>query len=243
MTDDLDELNFLSILTILNFLSAYRIPLHERTGQGAYDCIRRFVLGCYISGLQDERTSLLMADGMVNITEQRVSELLNLPIMVEKDHPTLPVKIGERDADATEIVSLVLKVMQDTGRILQKQGKKDLGSWVADTLRQTTDITAAQRTNHLVKQVRDFCLSTIPSCLTALLQLVETFPAFADHGQVKGHEVKVYKKAQLLAFLIATEFKGREGVTFPLPDPVIITACVDNVVPSEAFCYTILKQT
>lgn len=151
--DDLDELNFLSILTILNFLSAYRIPLHERTGQGAYDCIRRFVLGCYISGLQDEGTSLMTAEGMVNLNEHRVSELLNIPVMVEKDHPTLPVKIGERDADATEIVGLVLKVMQETGRILQQQGKKDLGTWVADVLRGTTDMTPVERTDRLVKQV------------------------------------------------------------------------------------------
>lgn len=152
-SDDLDELNFLSILTILNFLSAYRIALHERTGQGAYDGIRRFVLGCYISSMQEERTSPLMAEGMVNLTEHRVSELLNVPVMVEKDHPTLPVKIGERDAEATEIVGLVLQTMQETGGILQKQGKKDLGTWVADTLRQTEQMSAGERTNYLVKQV------------------------------------------------------------------------------------------
>jgi hypothetical protein len=153
---DLDELNFLSILTILNFLSAYRIPLRERTGQGAYDCVRRFVLGCYLGSMQDDRLPPMAAAGMVALTEQRVSELLNIPIMVEKDHPTLPVKIGERDAEATEIIGLVLSTMQETGRILQKQGKKDLGTWVAGTLRQTTDMSAIDCTNYLVKQVRPF---------------------------------------------------------------------------------------
>ena len=59
------------------------------------------------------------------------------------------------------------------------------------------------------------------------------FPAFADEGNVKGHHVKVYKKAQLLAFIVATEFSDRgASAPFPLPDASVVPACVDNVLPS-----------
>lgn len=45
--------------------------------------------------------------------------------------------------------------------------------------------------------------------------------------------MKVYKKAQLLAFIIGTEFAGRSNLPFPLPATNRIPACVDNVLPSE----------
>lgn len=43
--------------------------------------------------------------------------------------------------------------------------------------------------------------------------------------------MKVYKKAQLLAFIVATEF-GDRNPPFPLPDASVVPACVDNVLPS-----------
>jgi len=216
----LDELNFLSILTILNFLSAYRIPLHKRTGQGAYDAVRRFVLSCYLSGHDDADTSPLTAKGMAGLSEAKTAEYLKLEIYVEKDHPTLPVKLGERDPEAVEIVGLVQKVMNETGEILLALKKKDLGAFVADVLREGKDDES--RTDLLVEK------------------LVETFPAFADEGTVKGHKVKVYKKAQLLAFIIGTEFAGRADLPFPLPSVERIPACVDNVLPTMAVHFDFL---
>ena len=45
--------------------------------------------------------------------------------------------------------------------------------------------------------------------------------------------MKVYKKAQLLAFIVATEFSDRgTSAPFPLPDASVVPACVDNVLPS-----------
>ncbi|KAK9896081.1 hypothetical protein P389DRAFT_74342 [Cystobasidium minutum MCA 4210] len=221
-SDALDELNFLSVLTILNFLSAYRIQLHKRTGQGAYDTIRRFVMACYLAQMQGELENPLSASGMAHLSEHITAEFLRLPTMTEKDHPTLPMRIGEPDKEAKEIVQLVQGVMNETGNILLKSGKKNLGAWVADTLKQTTDLTAQERASYLVKA------------------LANTFPAFRDEGDVQGYRVKVYKKAQLLTFIIGTEFKDRSDVPFPLPATETITATVDNVVPTMAVHFKLL---
>lgn len=204
-----------SVLTMLNFLSAYRIQLHKRTGAGAYDTVRRFVIACYLAQMQGELDNPLNAEGMSRLNEHITAEFLQLSLMTEKDHPTLPVKIGEPDNEAREIVRLVQGVMNETGNILVKLGKKNLGAWVADTLNQTKELSGQHRASYLVKALAD------------------TFPAFRDEGDVKGFRVKVYKKAQLLTFIIGVEFKGRENVPFPLPATETITATVDNVVPSK----------
>lgn len=164
--------------------------------------------------MQGEMENPLSAQGMARLDINVVSDFLRLPLMTEKDHPTLPVKIGEPDAEAREIVQLVQGVMNQTGEILLKQGKKTLGQWVADTLNETKALNAEQRTSHLVKA------------------LGATFPAFRDEGDVMGHRVKIYKKAQLLAFIVGVEFKDRPDLPFPLPATTTINATVDNVVPS-----------
>ena len=141
-----------SILTLLNFLSAYRVTLHKRTGRGAYDTIRRFMMGCFLQAGGDGE-SPLSAKGMAGLSESAVSDMLDLPILTEKDHQTLPVKIGERDPEAVEIVGLVLKAMNETGAILLQKGHADLGSFVADMLRKAEAQTSAERTNTLVQAV------------------------------------------------------------------------------------------
>ena len=44
------------------------------------------------------------------------------------------VKVGEKDAEAFEILELLAGVLNETGAILKKAGKKDLGEWVKDAL-------------------------------------------------------------------------------------------------------------
>lgn len=74
--------------------------------------------------------------------------------MTEKNHPTLPgVRVGERDKDAVEIVGLVLKVVNETGKILLEAKASDLGDWVAGTLQDAKDDTPVARCNYLVSKV------------------------------------------------------------------------------------------
>ena len=178
------------------------------------------MLSCYLSQLSDDGRAPLTAAGMASMTEHEASEYLKVPILVEKEHPTLPgVRVGERDAEAVEIVDLVRGVMNETGRILQSLKHKSLGEWVASTLSDPSIASPEQRLDYFIRQ------------------MVQTFPAFADEGDIKGHHVKLYKKAQLLAHIIGISFAGRENeCSFPLPSIKGISACVDNVVPSVSYC-------
>lgn len=47
------------------------------------------------------------------------------------------VKVGEKDAEAWEILELLAGVLVETGGILRRAGKKDLGEWVKDALVET----------------------------------------------------------------------------------------------------------
>ena len=135
----LAELNLLSLLSLLNFASGYRVPLHEATGRGAFDNIRAFVFSLYISSSVGAEGDLLSARGMQNITEGKVAELMNVAekVHVEKPHATLPaVKVGELGGPLWELVQLVTKVMKETGDILVKGGYQDLGAFVLEALKE-----------------------------------------------------------------------------------------------------------
>ncbi|KAL0562713.1 hypothetical protein V5O48_019368, partial [Marasmius crinis-equi] len=91
----LAELNLISILSLLNFASGYRLPLHEATKRGAWDNIRALVFGMYISSAADEG-DLMSARGMAAISEAKVAELMQVDMYVEKPHSTIPgVTVGE----------------------------------------------------------------------------------------------------------------------------------------------------
>jgi hypothetical protein len=135
----LAELNILSLLSLLNFASGYRVSLHEATGRGAFDNIRAFVFSLYISSSVGAEDDLLSAKGMQAITEGKVAELMNVAdkVHVEKPHATIPgVKVGELAGPVWELVQLVTKVMNETGNVLVQGGYQDLGAFVLEALKE-----------------------------------------------------------------------------------------------------------
>ena len=76
------ELSVLALLSLLNFASGYRAPLHAATGRGAFDNIRAFVFGLYISSSVGAEGDLLSATGMQGISEGKVAELMNVAELV-----------------------------------------------------------------------------------------------------------------------------------------------------------------
>lgn len=135
----------------------------------------------------------MTAKGMARLSEGRTAEFLKLELLVEKDHPTMPIKIGERDPDVVEIAGLVQKVMNETGEILLRLGKKDLGSFVADVLREGKD--EESRADLLVRKVgRGFlCLSPGPTGRGAeapLISIALSFPS--SHTCTHTHTPSAY---------------------------------------------------
>ena len=130
----LDELNVLSVLSLLNFGSGYRAPLHAATGRGAWDTMRALVLSLYLGSATGEG-DLLSAKGMQKISLVMVAELLRIDLHVERPHGTLPgVTIGELGGPLHELVKLITDVLNETGRLLVEYGYPNLGSFVLAAL-------------------------------------------------------------------------------------------------------------
>lgn len=134
----LAEINLLSLLSLLNFASGYRVPLHEATGRGAFDNIRAFVFSLYISSSVGGEGDLLSASGMQSITEGKVAELMNVADKVHVDKPSsVPgVTLSELGGPVWEVVQLVTRVLKETGDMLVRGGYQDLGAFVLEALKE-----------------------------------------------------------------------------------------------------------
>lgn len=135
----LAELNILSLLSLLNFASGYRVPLHKATGRGAFDNIRAFVFSLYISSSIGGEGDLLSARGMQSIDEGKVAELMGVAdkVHTEKKHASIPgVTVGELGGPVYEVVQMITRVLQETGEVLVKGGYQDLGAFVLEALKE-----------------------------------------------------------------------------------------------------------
>lgn len=131
------ELNFLSVLSLLNFASGYRAPLHKETGRGAWDNIRLLLFSMYLTSLTGEDSELLLAKGMQTIQGQQVAELLQVGLHVERPHETIPgVTVGELGGPMYELVTLITKTLNETGDILVNSGYADMGSFMVEALKE-----------------------------------------------------------------------------------------------------------
>lgn len=129
------ELNVMSILTVLNMASGYRVPLHKATGRGAYDNIRMLVMALYLSSTVE--ADYMSARGMVALDHQKVADLMGVlkHIHVEAPHKSLPgVIVGELGGPIFELVRIITKILNETGEVLQSGGYPDLGTFVLEAL-------------------------------------------------------------------------------------------------------------
>jgi hypothetical protein len=143
----LDELNLISILSLLNFASGYRVPLHAEIGRGAWDSIRAFVFSLYITS-STEGGDLLSGEGMKAIASAQVAELLGVNVHVERPHETIPgLTIGELGGPMHKLVQLITQALNETGKILVEMGYPNLGSFVAESLKEGTKARSSSDPN------------------------------------------------------------------------------------------------
>ncbi|GAA5828048.1 hypothetical protein JCM11251_005709 [Rhodosporidiobolus azoricus] len=228
-----DELNLLSTLALLNFLSGYRVALHRLTGgRGAYSFILSLVLSAYLSSSSigsDEPASILTTAGLVAATPASLAGLARIKTHTEKPHPTLgpAVTVGEKDEEAWEVLELLTGVLNETGKVLRQKGKESLGEWVVGELKRTGGDTGEM-----------------------VHSLASTFPAFDDSHQLEdetdGQPVYIFKKALWLLTVVALRFEEAEEEgekpTFPLPQvkEAELPVFADNVLPSLLIHHSIL---
>ncbi|KDQ57715.1 hypothetical protein JAAARDRAFT_35401 [Jaapia argillacea MUCL 33604] len=222
--NSLAELNFLSILSLLNFASGYRVPLHKQSGRGAWDSIRALLFSMFL-GSSTGSGDFLSGEGMKAITDQKVSELMGLSVHTEKPHETIiGITVGELGGPAYELVKLVTKTLNETGNVLVDGGYKDLGCFVLEALKEGEKVKIQKGTPDADVEV-------------VLERLVRAFPGFRDMGEVDGQPIYCFKKALFLICGITVRFgslsKSKSPTPpFPIPDITNIPICADNVIPS-----------
>ncbi|KAJ7755703.1 hypothetical protein DFH07DRAFT_821508 [Mycena maculata] len=212
------ELNLLSILSLLNFGSGYRAPLHAETGHGAWDCMRSFVFSLYITSSVDE-DDLLSARGIQNISEGKVAELMRVNVHTERPHENLQhVTIGELRGPMYDLVKLVTRVLNETGGILVNSGYPDLGMFVLEALKDGRKARSDEDDHADVEVI--------------LERLVRAFPAFQDMAVVDGQRIFCFKKALFLIHAISIRFGSAQPPPFPVPSTSHMPVFSDNVLPS-----------
>ncbi|GAA5985819.1 hypothetical protein JCM10908_007127 [Rhodotorula pacifica] len=212
-----DELNILATIALLNFLSGYRSTLHRLTSRGAYSTILSLVLSAYLSS--PDGTTPLSTSWMQNVTLAQLADLARIRTHREEDHPTLgsAVKVGVKDEEAFEVLGLLVGVLNETGEILQREGKASLGVWLREALER-----AAGDGFEVVRQ------------------LASTFPAFRDVHELDGDPVYILKKAFWLVTNVALRYKD-EQPTFRLPSTEGFPVFADNVLPTMLLHHGILS--
>lgn len=182
-SSDVIELNFLAVLSLLNFASGYRIPLREQTGRGAWDNIRALVLSLYITGTSGSDVDYLSAVGMQAISVQTVAEQMRVSIYTERPHEDIPgVTVGELGGPMHELVRLIARTLNETGEVLVRTGYPNLGAFILEALK--NGMRAANGGPPVIDVV--------------LEQIVKAIPGFQDMATV--HE---QRRVYLLSFLIS----------------------------------------
>ncbi|EIN11942.1 hypothetical protein PUNSTDRAFT_62993 [Punctularia strigosozonata HHB-11173 SS5] len=210
--NELAELNLLAVLSLLNFGHGYRVVLHSQTGRGAWDSIRALVFSMYISGEE-----MLNAKSMSSVQAQTIAELMGVKTHVERAHESIPgLTVGKLGGEGYQLVKMITDVLNETGTILVQTGYRDLGQFVAETLKEGKKAAkTASEQNVDVEVVLD--------------RIVRAIPAFRDMAIVDGHPVYCFKKALFLIHAIAVRFTT---APFPIPETSHLPVFTDNVIPS-----------
>ncbi|PIL34033.1 hypothetical protein GSI_03742 [Ganoderma sinense ZZ0214-1] len=213
-----EELTVLSVLSLLNIASGYRVPLHIATGRGAFDNIRAFIFAAYITsstGAED----YFSARGMKDVTPTAVADLMRVThsIHVERPHEKIPgVTVGELGGPVWEIVQIIAKTLNETGEALISGGYPDLGSFVLEAL------TEGEKAKNAGGD----------ECEIVVERLVRAIPGFRDMALVYGQPVYCFKKALLTLHAIALRFGKSDTPAIPVPRTDHLPIFSDNVIPS-----------
>ncbi|KAH9945699.1 hypothetical protein B0H21DRAFT_822904 [Amylocystis lapponica] len=214
----LAELNLLATLSLLNFASGYRVPLHAATGRGAFDNIRALVFGLHISASTGEG-DYLSARGMRAIKEPTIMDLMGVSgaVHVERAHESIPgVTVGELGGPIWDLVKLVTQTLNETGAVLTEAGYPDLGSFVLEAWKEGD---MARRANSDAEDVE--------------CELVRLIPAFRDMAVVDNKPIYCFKKALLTIHAIALRFGSADTPpAIPVPRTKHLPIFSDNVIPS-----------
>ncbi|KAL9933701.1 hypothetical protein V8E36_007359 [Tilletia maclaganii] len=224
------EINFLSVLALLNTLSAYRTPFHQATGQGAYQNVMRLLMGMYISSPDSDTSpqSKLSAQGLANLNQADVAALLGVSLHEEKPHDSIPgLIVGTRGGPLLEPVELVVQICNDTGKRLLDMKAANLGEFVIQILKEANAVQSRS--------------GDVAACELFIEKLVSGIPGFADMTTLpQGQSVYLFKKAFFLLYALRARLP-KISSDLQVPDPSSLPMFVDNVIPTMIVHFKILQ--
>lgn len=220
-------MNLLSILALLNMASGYRAPLHRETGRGAWDSIRAFVLGLYLSSATDGEGDLLSAMGMQTLSEAKIAELLGVSLHTERQHENIHgVLIGQVGGPGWELVQLLKTLLDETGKVLVNGGYPNLGSFVAEALKEGARVAhekgdPAVAADVVLERVscRRFISEAIHTSIqyvdpSFFFQLVRAIPGFQDMSIVNNQ--RTYPYSSVFPFRTKNSLSPHARILFSL---------------------------
>ncbi|KAG0309831.1 hypothetical protein BGZ98_005371 [Dissophora globulifera] len=176
------EVNFLSLIDLLNTGHGFRKELHEDSDRGAFETIVFGVMSFHISN------TLTTAEGLSHLTAWEIGG--HFGIEMQKDMPSeLEHVTLSKPSVASKLAGQIQGVLNETGRILKQKGFVNLGAFVIDAAKK------AQGSAETFSEI-----------------LINAFPAFQDCGEVNGRTIYIFKKALLLASSLERRFAATNSI-------------------------------
>ncbi|ORE04228.1 hypothetical protein BCV72DRAFT_278042 [Rhizopus microsporus var. microsporus] len=198
-----EELNFISVINLLNFGSGYRLELHKYAGRGAFDTIRYGVMAMHIGGIPMDAKTFSEIDIF------KVSEIFQFPIDKEVRHETLDFVTMSQPTPLKPLAVGITSTLNTTGKYLQDHRYKSLAHFILD---------------HAKKQPKD--------ALYLVEALVRAFPALHDHYVFGDDKVYLFKKAQIMVYHLWFLLRHQVPDLFDFTNIDSLTVFADNVVPT-----------
>ncbi|KAI7889602.1 uncharacterized protein EV154DRAFT_423632 [Mucor mucedo] len=198
-----DEMNFITVIDLLNFGSGYRVPLHAMVDRGAFDTIRFGAMSFHIGGTPMD------AETFKKMTVFQVAEIFQLPIDREVRHETLDFVTLTQPTELRPFADGLTSVINTTGEYLVEHGYKDLAQFIMDHVK-----TAPQDACSLVKH------------------FAQHLPGLFDKYKFDDHVVYLYKKAQIIVYHLYLTFREQLPEYFDFKDIDQLTIFSDNVIPT-----------
>ncbi|PSC69235.1 hypothetical protein C2E20_7255 [Micractinium conductrix] len=203
------EVNALALFHLLDFGSGFDSMLLAKTGRDARETVQFGLLGMLMGG----GDSLESHHWLREFSAYQVFQFFNIDASEDEAVPGLPGVVLTRQGPLGAFTTKLREAMAETGMVLDGSGHASLGAFILATL----DAQAAG--------------GSPPSVAALVEELAEAFPAFADTGLYRGHQVCFYRKAQLLAAQLHLRFRGSDD-RFKFVDMADLSADSGNLLPA-----------
>ncbi|KAI0266692.1 hypothetical protein BC834DRAFT_109128 [Gloeopeniophorella convolvens] len=157
---------------------------------------------------------------MQTLSEVKIAELMGVSLHIERPHESIPgLTVGQIGGPGWEVVQLLKKLLDETGKVLVSGGYPNLGTLVAEALKEGEKASRDKGDPTAAAEV-------------VLERLVRAIPGFRDMAVINDQPVYCFKKALFLINGVNIRFGEKAPSPFPIPQTSHLPVFTDNVLPS-----------